>query len=204
MKKYVKFVIGILLILMSAQSVILPFSDTLEKSGRRIVENGTDTIGTIEKRTKHTVKARWGRVGGWGSYYTMTYNFRTAEGELYGGELNISKEQALAAHDGQQIKIRYMKGQPSINSPTQYREYMTAEQAKDVPLGPFIFGGLLFFAGGVWLTWSSWRQIRSARRPNPITRTVGCVPPGNRASGATIGRRARVAQSRGNRPLFGK
>jgi hypothetical protein len=116
----------------------------------------------VEKREKHTFRARWGKVAGNDVYYTMAYNFKTREGEKYGGEINVSKEQAYALQDGQTIDVRYLDGQPTVNSVIGIQEYMTAEDAENVPTGTIIFSSLLFFCGGLYLTISSWFKIRPA------------------------------------------
>ena len=160
MWKYVKFVLGLFLILCSVAGAFSFFSGQAEQAGMRIVENGVDVKGIVEKREQVTVAARWGRVGGMGRYYTMTYSFQTLEGAKYGGELNVSKEQAYSVNDGDEITVRYYAKQPSINSPLGFKEYMTAEDARDLPWGAIVFALVLFAGGGGWLVWSNWRRIR--------------------------------------------
>jgi hypothetical protein len=162
MGKYIKFVVGILLILMSFVGIINLFSGQVEETGRRIAENGVDVTGVVEKRERHIVGVRIGRIPAGTVYYTMTYNFTTREGEKYGGEVDVSKDQAYALQDGQTISVRYLDGQPSINSATGFEDYFSAEDAENVPYGTFIFSSLLFFCGGLYLTISSWLKIRPA------------------------------------------
>jgi hypothetical protein len=92
----------------------------------------------------------------------MSYKFTTREGETYGGEVDVSKEQAYALQDGQPITVRYLDGQPTINAPTAFKDCFSAADADDVPTGTIIFSSLLFLLGGAWLAWSGWSAIRPA------------------------------------------
>ena len=131
--------------------------------------------GVVEKVEQVTVAARWGKIGGVGRYYTMTYGFETADGVRYSDEINISKEQAYTVQKGDEIRVRYYAKQPSINSALGFEEYMTAEDAENLPMGTIILSMLLFFFGGAWLAWSSWRRIRPASA-NPVDARMSPVP----------------------------
>jgi hypothetical protein len=72
----------------------------------------------------------------------------------------VSKEQAYALQDGQKIPVRYLDGQPSINSAIGFEDYFSAEDAEAVPYGPMIMASLVFFFGGGYLVWSGWSKIR--------------------------------------------
>ena len=145
MWKYLKLVIGIFLLLGCVAGVISISSGEMQKAGRRIAENGVDTVGVIDSRIEHTVAARYRRIGGIGRYYTIKYSFTTLDGRKYSDEINVSKEQAYSATEGLEINIRYYADQPSINSPLDYEEYMTAEAAEDLPVGTIIFAHCLLY-----------------------------------------------------------
>ncbi len=191
MRAYVKFVLGILIILSCVIGSFSLLRGDFQKVGRQIVEGGVDTTGVIEKREQVTVAARYGKVGGIGRYYTMTYNFTTLEGEKYSSEINISKEQAYAVSDGDEISVRYYAKQPSINSALGFKEYMTAEEAEDVPVATFVFSIGLMLLGGAWLAWSGWRQIRPAMASVSTDRLDGGrMPPPARRRQETVARPA--------------
>ena len=162
MWKYVKLVLGPVLVLVAVVGSISMFDGTFEKVGREIVEGGVDTTGVIEKRVEHTVAARYRKIGGIGRYYTMTYSFTTLEGEKYSSEINISKEQAYLVNDGDKITVRYYANQPSINSALGFEEYMTEADVQDKPVGAMIAATLIMLLGGLWLSWSGWRAVRPA------------------------------------------
>ncbi len=194
MWNYVKFGLGLLLMLSTVIGAISVMKGDAHEAGRRIVEGGVDTTGVVEKVEQVTVAARWGKVGGMGRYYTMTYGFTTKDGVSYSDEINISKEQAHAVQIGDEIGVRYYANQPTINSALGFEEYMTAEEAENVPFGTFAFSMLLFFFGGAWLTWSSWRRIRPASaapvdaRMSPVP-TPSTTPVVRSAGGPMFGRR---------------
>ena len=156
---YVKIAIGASLILTTIAGAIGAMKGDLEEAGMRIAEGGVDVPGFIEKREQVTMGLKAGKIGGLGRYYTMTYRFTTLDGRTLGGEINISKEQAYSTKDGQEITVRYYENQPSINAPLGFKEYMTKEDAQDLPWGTIIFANILFFCGGLWLIWSGWRKI---------------------------------------------
>lgn len=180
---YIKLILGVLLIIGSIGGGSALFTGDLTEAGRRIVEGGVDTTGVIKKRTEHTVVGRLGRAVGGGRYYSIEYQFTTKDGKTYSKEINVSKKDAYAAHEGQQIRVRYYDKQPSINSALDYKEYMTMEDAEDVPVGTIVFSALLMFGGGVYLTWSSWNKIRPAPAPQPAVQRVGAVSRGPRRAG---------------------
>ncbi len=165
MWKYVKFVLGILLMLVSLNGLFTLSKGDLQEVGRKIAENGVNTDGVIKDVYVTTWGARKGWVGAFGRYYTMSYRFTTLEGETFSSEIEITKAQANSARKGQKIRVRYYSQQPSINSALGFKSYMSAKDAKDVPIGMIIFSILLFFLGGAWLTWSNWRRIRPAQAP---------------------------------------
>lgn len=197
MWKYVKLVLGPLLVLTAIAGSISIFDGTVEKVGHQIVEGGVDTTGVIESRVEHTVAARYRKVGGVVRYYTMTYSFTTLEGEKYSAEINISKEQAYSVNDGDEITVRYYDKQPSINSALGFEEYMTEEDAENAPKGTMIFASVLMLLLGLWLSWSGWRAVRPASTSAPATRAAARAPSGapHRAAPAT-----RVARPG---PMFG-
>jgi hypothetical protein len=162
MGKYIKLVVGVLLIIFGVTGPISLMSGQYEEVGRHIAENGIDVTGVVEKRERHILVGRVGPIPGGTVYYTMTYKFTTREGETYGGEVDVSKEQAYSLQDGQTITVRYLDGQPSINAPTAFKHYFSAEDAENVPYGTFIVSSLMFFLGGAWLAWSGWSKIRPA------------------------------------------
>ncbi len=125
------------------------------------------------------VVGRLGRVAGGGVYYTMTYSFTTRDGKKYGGEINVTKEQAYGVNGGQPIRVRYHANQPSINAPIGFKEYMTEDDVRNLPYGTMVFSSVMMFFGALWLIWSAWRQIRpaapagySARMPDARARTA--------------------------------
>ena len=192
----IKLVLGVMLMLSSVAGTISFISGDAQEAGMRIVEGGVDTVGIIEKREQVTVAARWGRAGGMGRYYTMTYSFKTKDGRKYSGEINISKEQAYTISDGQEITVRYYDNQPTINAPLGFKEYMTKEDALNLPWGTIVFATLLFFFGGAWLTWSAWRQIR------PTVAAVS-IPSFSGGAQPVIPNRANSVTARGNGRMFG-
>lgn len=194
MWKFVKFGLGLLLIFASFAGVSALFDGTIEESGRRIVENGKDTTGTIESRIEHTVAGRFGKLRGAGKYYSIKYRFTADDGKTYGGEVNVSKEQAYAYQDGQKIPVRYMSGQPSINSPLDFEDYMTMEDAENAPIGTILFSAVLFLLGGAYMCWSSWQAIK----PAPSARSV------SRAAGVAARQPPRRAVRTGGTPAFGR
>jgi len=196
MWSYVRFVLGIFLMLASVAGTISVISGDAHEAGRRIVEGGIDTMGVIEKREEVTVAARYRKIGGIGRYYTMTYSFTTLEGVKYSSEINISKDQAYAVSDGDQIRVRYYKDQPSINSALGFKEYMSAEDAENVPMGTILFSALLMLLGGAWLTWSSWRHIRPERASVSTDRVAGDRMPSPSPSPNRTGAVARPAGGR--------
>ena len=200
MGKYIKFVLGILLIFMSFVGIINLFSGKVEDVGRHIAENGVDVTGVVEKRERHIVGVRIGRIPAGTVYYTMTYNFTTREGEKYGGEVDVSKEQAYSLQDGQTISVRYLNGQPSINSATGFEDYFSAEDARNPPYGTFIFSSLLFFCGGLYLTISSWLRIRPASGGGAAASRMA----GMRSQAAAASAPAGGASSGGRSSGFGK
>ena len=157
---YVKFILGLSLISTSLMGSTALFDGTLEESALRIAENGVDTEGVIESTTRTFVAARYGKVGGFTNYYTMKYRFTTHDGRTLSQEINISKQQANRARDGQKITVRYYRDQPTINSPLGFEEYMTRKDAKNLPYGTMIATSIMMFLGGAWLTWANWRRIR--------------------------------------------
>ena len=196
MGKYIKLVIGVFLVFSSIVGGVNILSGGLQATGMRIVENGTDTVGYVEKRVKHTVGAKIGRVPGIGAYYMIHYRFKTLDGKSYSDSVKATKEQAYAMRDGQKLNIRYMKGQPSINSVMDIETYMDEETARDVPWGAVIPALLAFFFGGLWLVWSSWRAIGwslpSAGRKDTYQIDRGAMLNGGGKPGVV-----------GNQPMFG-
>ncbi len=164
MWSYVKIALGLFVIVSCIAGGIAMLSGQMEESARRIVENGVDTTGVVEKRTKHMFAGRYGKVAGGGVYYTMNYSFTTLEGVKYGGEINITKDQAYSVNDGDKITVRYMKGQPTINAPLRFKEYMTEQDVAELPYGMMAFSFVLFIFGGMWLCWSGWQGVKPARR----------------------------------------
>ena len=160
MRGYLKLIFGALLILSSGAGMLAAVDGTIEESAQAIVDNALDTTGVIEKRTKHTVTARKGKIGGRGSYYTMTYSFTTLEGKKYSSEINISKEDAYAVNDGQKIAVRYNKKQPSINAALGFKEYFSQEDVEDLPVGMILSTAFTMLLGGLWLCWSGWRTVQ--------------------------------------------
>lgn len=199
MRQYIKFVLGILIICSSVIGSISLLRGGLQEAGRRIVEGGVDTTGIIEKREAVTVAARFGKVGGIGRYYTVTYSFTTLDGVKYSSEINISKEQAYSVSDGDQIRVRYYADQPSISSALGFKEYMTAEEAEDVPVGTVVFSISLMLLGGAWLIWSSWRHIRPERASVSTDRVAG-----NRMPSPSPNRTGAVARPAGGRMFGGR
>ncbi len=159
MGKYIKLIAGLFLLLSAVIGGFNIFSGGMERVGMEIVRNGTNTIGYVEKRVKHTVAAKLGRIPAGGAYYMMHYRFKTKEGKLYGDLIKVSKKQAYALKDGQELNIRYMKGQPNINSVMGIETYMTETQAREVPWSAVVAGLAIFILGGLWLVWSGWRAI---------------------------------------------
>ncbi len=204
MWKYVKFVSGILLILMSFASLSSLFSGQVEETGRRIVENGVTVDGFITERVEHTVAAKRGRIGGIGRYYTIKYKFTTLDGKTYSDEINVTKKEAYDAEDGERIKVRYYSKNPEINSALGYEEYMTEADAADVPVGAFVFSALLFFCGGAWLTYSSSRRIwpeQTSANQSALERMRRESSDGMPSSPEPIA--GYVKKDRGEKPLFG-
>ncbi|HMB48125.1 MAG TPA: DUF3592 domain-containing protein [Afifellaceae bacterium] len=200
MGNYIKLGIGALLILLSFVGIFSLFSGQVEEVGRQIAENGIDVTGTVEKRERHIVGVRIGRIPAGTIYYTMTYNFTTQEGQKYGGEVDVSKEQAYALQDGQTISVRYLNGQPSINSATGFEDYFSAADAEDVPYGTFIFSSLLFFSGGLYLVVSSWFRIRPASGGGAASARLA----GMRAQPSAAGAPAGGGQDGGRSGGFGR
>lgn len=153
MWKYFKLIIGLFLVLCFFAGTASVLRGDVEKRSRHIAENGVDVMGTINEVTRHIVVARWGKVAGGGVYYTIKYTFPTKDGRKYSGEIKVSKDDAQSADTGQPILVRYYADQPSINSPLDYREYMSVEDARDMPKGTIFFSALLMLAGGLWMVW---------------------------------------------------
>ncbi|MEM8689464.1 MAG: DUF3592 domain-containing protein [Pseudomonadota bacterium] len=156
---YIKLVCGALLVLASVVGGLNMVMGGAQEAAQRIVDNGVDTTGVIEHRTKHTVSVRKGRIGGRGSYYSMTYSFVTAEGKKYASEINISEEDAYAVQDGQKITVRYNKAQPTINAALGFKDYFSQEDVENLPIGTMLFTTLLMILGGLYLCWSGWRSV---------------------------------------------
>ncbi len=159
MRDYIKLIIGAFLVLASAAGAFSALNGTAKKAAQSIVDNAVDTTGVIEKRTKHTVAARRGKIAAGGIYYSMTYGFTTLDGKKYSNEINISKEDAYAVSDGQKIAVRYNKNQPTINSATGFRDYFSQEDVENLPYGTILFSAFLMLMGGLWLCWSGGRNI---------------------------------------------
>jgi hypothetical protein len=159
MGKYIKFVIGLMLVFSSIVGGHNILTGGMQEIGRKIVENGVDTTGYVEKRVKHTVGVKAGRIPGMGAYYMLHYNFTTKDGVKYGDSIKVTKDQAYGIQDGQELTIRYMNGQPTINSVLGIETYMTAEEAEEVPWGAVIPAILGMLLGGLWLAWSGGRAI---------------------------------------------
>lgn len=172
---YVKFAIGAFMILGALSGTASLLNGDLEKTAKHIVENGVTTNGVIEKRTRHIVAGRYGKIAGGMVYYTMNYNFTAADGRKYGGEVDVTKEQAYALQDGQQITVRYLDGQPSINAALGFKEYMSEKDLEELPYGTMIFSFMLFFFGGLWLCYSNWQRIKPAGKAKPVSIPAGRV-----------------------------
>ena len=155
MWKYVRFMLGIFLIMISIGGFFALQSGSFEETAMRIVQGGTNTDGEVVSTTRHIVAARWGKIGGAGVYYTMKYRFTTLEGESYSGEIDVTKDQTYSVNDGQEIRVRYFADQPSINAPLGFKQYMSRKDAENQPYGTIIVNNILSFLGGIWLTWAS-------------------------------------------------
>ena len=156
---YIKLICGALLVLASLVGGLNMVMGGAKEAAQRIVDNAVDTTGVIEHRTKHTVTVRRGKIGGRGSYYTMTYSFVTADGKKYGSEINISEEDAYAVRDGQEITVRYNKTQPTINAAIGFKDYFSQEDVENLPIGTMLFTTFLMVLGGLYLCWSGWRSV---------------------------------------------
>ena len=159
MRDYIKLIIGAFLVLSSAAGAFAALNGTAKQAAQSIVDNAVDTTGVIEKRTKHTVAARKGRLAAGGIYYTMTYGFTTLDGKKYSNEINVSKEDAYAVNDGQKIAVRYNKKQPTINAATGFKDYFSQEDVENLPYGTILVSAVLMLLGGLWLCWSGGRNI---------------------------------------------
>ena len=186
MGNYVKLIFGALLVVASIAGSIKLMTGGAQESVRRIVANGTDTTGVVEKRVRHIVAGRYGKAIGGGVYYSLTYSFTTLEGQKYGGTINVTKEQAYSVGDGEQIQVRYNKQQPTINAPLRFKEYMTNEDADELPFGTMIFTSLLMLLGGAWLAWSGGRHIIPGLMGN--SGGPAYAAPGHRAAAAGVNR----------------
>jgi len=159
MRDYIKLILGAFLVMASATGAFSALNGTAKQAAQSIVDNAVDTTGVIEKRVKHTVAARKGKIGAMGSYYTMTYGFTTLEGKKYSAEISVSKEDAYAVNDGQKIAVRYNKNQPTINAATGFKDYFSQEDVENLPYGTILFSAFLMLMGGLWLCWSGGRNI---------------------------------------------
>jgi hypothetical protein len=189
---YIKFALGLLIMFAAVNGAFTVFNGGAEKSARRIVENGVNANGVVEKRTQHIVAGRYGKAVGGGVYYTLSYNFTTIEGVKYGGKINVTKEQAYSVRDGEKIVVRYMKGQPSINAPLRFKEYMSEQDIAELPYEMMAFSFALFFLGGLWLCWANWSQVMPAPNSRPSTvniNRVSSIPRRNGTPAAGFGRR---------------
>ncbi len=197
MRGYIKLIFGAALIMASVSGMFSAVDGTAKNAAQSIVDNAVDTTGIIEKRTKHTVTARKGKIGGRGSYYTMTYSFATAEGRRYSSEINISKEDAYAVNDGQKIAVRYNKKQPAINAATGFKDYFSQEDVENLPYGTILFSAFLLLLGGGWLCWSGWRNIQPSLEQ---------ISPGSGGSNPALpqGRLNAISSGGGPRTSFGQ
>ena len=162
---YIKFVLGLLLILMAVVGCFAVVGGDMGEGIKRIARGGVDTVGVIDRRIVHYTGVRVGRVVGGGRSYTIHYSFRAKDGRKYGGKVDVTKEQAEAASDGQQIAIRYYSKNPSINAALAYKSYAKESDAKKMPVGTVIFTMLLFLLVGGWMVWSAWVRIAPAYAP---------------------------------------
>lgn len=198
MRGFIKLFFGAFLILAGVSGIVSAFNGTLQESAQRIVNNGVDTTGIIEKREKHTVKAKVGKIGGRGTYYTMTYSFTTLEGKKYGSTINVSEEDAYAVRDGQKIAVRYNKEQPSINAATGFKDYFSQEDIEELPIGMFVGVGLTMLLGGLWLCWSGWGNVQ------PLLGQISFGSSGGAANHAIPQNRMNTVNRPGNAPMFGQ
>ncbi|MGB7286737.1 MAG: DUF3592 domain-containing protein [Salaquimonas sp.] len=196
MGKYIKLIMGVFLLFAAVVGGWNILNGGMQKTGMRIVENGVTTVGHVEKRVQHLVGAKVGRLPGLGAYYMVHYNFTTEDGKSYSDSVKVTKEQAYAMQDGQQIQVRYMNGQPSINSVLGIQTYMSEEDAKTVPWGAVIPALAIFLLGGLWLIWSGWTAIG------------GSGPSFSRKDNYQLDRAALLnsqpGQGSGGQPMFGK
>lgn len=196
MWKYLRLIFGALFLLSAANG----FSGNLNKSAlealERIDKGGIDTIGTIERRVENIVGVKIGRIPAGTIYYTIYYNFTTADGRKLGDSVDVSRQEAYGTQDGEAIRIRYYEQNPTINSALDYQtfatmdEATTAEMSSDIRivsivslflgLGLFVWGG-----SGIYSIHSGRNaNVKSELKPAKTSRRIGSMNQPN-----TFGRR---------------
>ena len=198
MWKYVKFVSALFLMFAAFAGLKALFAGELGKTAQKFVENGIDTYGVIEKRVQHIVAGRVGRFGGAGVYYTLTYSFEAHDGRTYSNEIDVPKETAYAVADGQRIRVRYYRDQPTVNAAVDFKAYWTKEDVKDQPYTLVLTMCILMFLGGGLWAWLNWCRIRRDWGWTPkVSSPAARIDTVTRSS-------SRPATSPGMKPGFGR
>jgi hypothetical protein len=190
MWKYVKLVLGVLMLFLGGFNLFFVASGGFEKSWKesssRLRDNAVPTTGVITGRYQHTTAARVGRIGGIGQHYSIKYSFETRDGKKYGGEVDVTKEQATTLNDGAPIRIKYDSANPSINSALEFeRDHSNISKNEPMPVAPMLAVMMGLLLGGGWLTWSSWQRIREdAEGSTPYNANVHARLPMNEPRGS--------------------
>ena len=149
-----RFVLGLFLFVTALPVLFGNMERSMAESRQRIIENGTVTTGRIEERIEHIVGAKVGRGVGVGAYYTIRYSFTTKDGKKYWDSVDVSRAQAMAAHDGQKIRVKYHAKTPSISSAIDYKPYFKGDassEKQDARMMKFV--SLCFLLIGAALLW---------------------------------------------------
>ncbi len=196
MWKYVKFALGVLMLIVGGFNIVFVatggFENSWKETANRLRENAVPTTGVITGRYLHTTAARVGRIGGIGQHYSIKYSFETRDGKKYGGEVDVTKEQATTLNDGAPIRIKYDANNPSINSALGFEnDHSNIREDEPTPVGPMMATMLILLLGGGWLTWRNWNRIREDfEGRTPINANVHARLPMNEPRGGFAGARA--------------